>query len=153
MRPAKTQAQGTRRADILDAKWNDRCPGVERGRHLVKDGTRCVRRSGEDHEKQLGLDNSLDHSIIPGRAVRDVARRYPAPDTGSFNAMAYGIRKGLVVLRVADEDIVRQGAVLPPYTPPNYKRRPLDIHLPIVPSYFRTDKEHRHGRTIAPTDQ
>jgi len=98
-------------ADVLEPKWDDRPPNVERRRDFIEDMARGIGRGGENDDDELGLGDRVNDGFGPTFARGNVSRSDPAPYTGFLQVVANRIGRRLIVVAIANESIMRQSRV------------------------------------------
>ena len=101
-----------RRRDVLDADRDDGEALRDRAVDFPLDVGRRVRMRREDEHHHPALVDPVDDRLAVVGPVGDVPRGDPAGDPVSLERGAQRIRRGLVLARVADEDVVGHGEVV-----------------------------------------
>src|ERR1700741_1602510 len=92
--------------DVLDAQRNDRNALIDGALDLALDLGRRVGMARKHEHQRLRTVNGVDDGLAVAHAGQDVARRDPTADAFGFQDRAYRIRGGLVLGRVANENVV-----------------------------------------------
>ena len=94
-----------RRCDVLDAQGNDRDAPAHHPFDLAANLGRRIGVGRENQNHGSAMVERIDQRLAVFGAWPDIARSNPAPDAGVLQAGARCVGRGLVLARVADEDV------------------------------------------------